>query len=90
MYYNLWFKVLITVIGNRTKEVENREFESTASKASAWCNREKVRHFSTSAMQRSSLHEVFIYIASKLNPPPTKSTFTPLSMGRKVLTKESN
>lgn len=49
-----------------------------------------MRHFNTSAMQRSSLHEAFIYIASKLNPPPTKSTFTPLSMGRKVLTKESN
>lgn len=78
------------MIGNRTKEVENREFESTASKASAWCSREKLRHFSTSAMQRSSLNEAFIYIASKLNPPPTKSTFTPLSMGRKVLTKESN
>lgn len=83
-------EVVIIVIGNCTKEQENKEFESTASKASAWCSREKIRHFSASAVQRSSLYEPFVYIASKLNPPPSKSTFTPLSMGRKVLTKDTS
>ncbi|KAJ3648521.1 hypothetical protein Zmor_020317 [Zophobas morio] len=77
-------EVTIIVIGNKFKESETTEFESTLSKASAWCNREKIRHFSASAMQRNSLYEAFVYITSKLNPPPSKSTFTPLSMGRKV------
>lgn len=71
------------------KETENVEFESTLSKASSWCNREKIRHFTVSAFQRSSLYEPFVYITSKLNPPPSKSTFTPLSMGRKVLKDQS-
>ncbi|XP_019865985.1 NF-kappa-B inhibitor-interacting Ras-like protein [Aethina tumida] len=78
-------EVTIIVIANKTKETENKEFDSTISKASAWCNREKIRHFTASAIHRSSLYEPFVYLGSKLNPPPSKSTFTPLSMGRKVL-----
>lgn len=77
------------MIANKTKENEQTEFDSTISKATAWCNREKIRHFTVNAMQRTTLYEPFVYITSKLNPPPSKSTFTPLSMGRKVL-KESN
>lgn len=55
-----------------------------------WCNKEKIKHFTATAMQRMSLYEAFVYLASKLNPPPSKSTFPQLSMGRKVLGKESN
>ncbi|CAH1365958.1 hypothetical protein MTP99_002269 [Tenebrio molitor] len=77
-------EVTVIVIGNKFKESENTEFDSTLSKATAWCNREKLRHFTASAMQRNSLYEAFVYVTSKLNPPPSKSTFTPLSMGRKV------
>ncbi|CAH0550928.1 unnamed protein product [Brassicogethes aeneus] len=78
-------EVTIIVIANKTKENDNKEFDSTISKATSWCNREKIRHFTGSALQRFSLYEPFVYMASKLNPPPSKSTFTPLSMGRKVL-----
>ncbi|XP_045474710.1 NF-kappa-B inhibitor-interacting Ras-like protein [Harmonia axyridis] len=78
-------EVIITVIANKTKEVENNGFESTISKATAWCNREKLRHFTVSAFERKSLYEPFVYITNKLNPSPNKSTFTPLSMTRKVL-----
>ncbi|KYB26253.1 NF-kappa-B inhibitor-interacting Ras-like protein 2 [Tribolium castaneum] len=77
-------EVTIIVIGNKFKETENTEFDSTLSKATAWCNREKLRHFTASAMHRITLYEPFVHITSKLNPPPSKSTFTPLSMGRKV------
>ncbi|KAK9875341.1 hypothetical protein WA026_007738 [Henosepilachna vigintioctopunctata] len=78
-------EVTVIVIANKTKEVENNGFESTISKATAWCNREKLRHFTVNAMDRKSLYEPFVYIASKLNPSPNKSSFTPLSMTRKVL-----
>lgn len=74
----------VIVIGNRTKDTTNSA-DSVVNRASDWCNREKIRHFIVSAMQRSTLNEPFVYITSKLNPPPSKSTFTPLSMGRKVL-----
>ncbi|XP_022905794.1 NF-kappa-B inhibitor-interacting Ras-like protein [Onthophagus taurus] len=76
-------EVTIIVVGNKTKECENN-FESTLNKASNWSNREKVRHFTASAMQRASLYEAFIYITSKLNPPPSKSSFSQLSMVRKA------
>ncbi|XP_066249243.1 NF-kappa-B inhibitor-interacting Ras-like protein [Euwallacea similis] len=81
-------EVTLVVIGNRTKENQSPDMQpqlSVISKAVDWCNREKIRHFTASAMQRSSLYEPFVYITSKLNPPPSKSSFTPLSMGRKVL-----
>lgn len=79
-------EVTIMVIGNRTKEGDNTSDNQTViNRATDWCNREKIRHFTASAMYRPSLYEPFVYIASKLNPPPSKSTFTPLSMGRKVL-----
>ncbi|KAL3285795.1 hypothetical protein HHI36_000319 [Cryptolaemus montrouzieri] len=78
-------EVTIIVIANKTKEVANSGFESTIGKATAWCNREKLRHFTVSAMDRKSLYEPFVYITNKLNPSPNKSTFTPLSMTRKVL-----
>ncbi|ENN80443.1 NF-kappa-B inhibitor-interacting Ras-like protein isoform X1 [Dendroctonus ponderosae] len=77
-------EVTVIVIGNRTKDATNSA-DSVVNRASDWCNREKTRHFIVSAMQRSTLNEPFVYITSKLNPPPSKSTFTPLSMGRKVL-----
>ncbi|KAL1491004.1 hypothetical protein ABEB36_011666 [Hypothenemus hampei] len=78
-------EVTIIVIGNKTKENTSLENHIIINKAADWCNREKLRHFTVSAFNRSSLYEPFIYIASKLNPPPSKNSFTPLSMGRKVL-----
>ncbi|GJQ76590.1 GTP binding protein [Trypoxylus dichotomus] len=81
-------EVVIVVIGNKCKETETN-FESTLSKAANWCSREKIRHFTASAMQRASLYEAFVYITSKLNPPPSKSSFPQLSMVRKVAAKDS-
>ncbi|XP_023013256.1 NFKB inhibitor interacting Ras like 1 [Leptinotarsa decemlineata] len=79
-------EVTIIVIGNTFKEEDNpTDIDSTISKATQWCAREKLRHFTASAMKRSSLYEPFVFITSKLTPPPSKSSFTPLSMGRKVV-----
>lgn len=82
-------EVTIVVIGNRTKEVENNDFESTCSKAASWCSREKIRHFTACVMRRNTLYEPLIYLTSKLNPPSSKGTFSQLSMARKVISKDS-
>lgn len=71
------------------KTENDLDTESIISKANQWCTREKVKHFIVSSLNRSSLYESFVYITSKLTPPPSKSSFTPLSMGRKVM-KDSN
>lgn len=82
-------EVTIIVIGNRTRECDINDFESTCNKSANWCSREKIRHFTASAMVRNTLYEPFIYLTSKLNPPPSKSTFSQLSMARKVISKDS-
>lgn len=48
--------------------------------AVSWATREKIRHFEVSVLERSSLVSPFTYLASKLNPPPTKTGFAPLGM----------
>lgn len=70
------------------KDNDNNESE-IMNKAVTWCVKEKMRHFTASALERTSLYESFVYLTSKLNPPPSKSAFPQLSMGRKGLTKES-
>lgn len=78
------------VIGNRTKtDVVLNNLENTASKATNWCAREKVKHYEVNIMDRSSLFEAFVHLSSKLNPPANKSTFSQLSMGRKTVKTEA-
>ena len=54
-----------------------------------WAAREKVKFFEVSAFDRESLYEPFVYLVSKLNPPPNKNTFTQLTMGRAKQHKQS-
>ena len=44
-----------------------------AVEALQWANNEKVRLAEVSSLDRHSLYEPFMYLASKLNPPPNKS-----------------
>ncbi|KAG8240431.1 hypothetical protein J437_LFUL003145 [Ladona fulva] len=53
-------------------------------KVSSVMSRDKVKLFEVDAMDRSSLFEPFVYLASKINPPPNKSSFPQLSMVRKA------
>lgn len=86
----LVLQVVFVVISNQVAGTENgSECEIVLNKASQWCAREKIKHFAASALNRISLYEPFVYMTSKLTPPPNKSGFTPLSMGRKVI-KDSN
>ncbi|KAJ8923884.1 hypothetical protein NQ315_006660 [Exocentrus adspersus] len=80
-------EVTIIVIANKNGDKEVTE--STIHKATQWCNREKIKHFIASSLNRPSLYEPFVYLASKLSSVPGKSSFTPLSMGRKAM-KDAN
>nr|CAH7732546.1 unnamed protein product [Callosobruchus chinensis] len=83
-------EITIVVIGNKIKESEtDSNPDSVTSTAVQWCNREKIKHFTVSALKRSTLYEPLVYITSKLIPPTNKSSFTPLSMGRKVMKDSS-
>lgn len=53
------------------------------SKAQAWAMREKLRIYDVSALERSSLYEAFVHLASRMNVQPNKSTFPQLSMRKK-------
>lgn len=82
--------MIFVVIGNQFNGSTNKsDDEFIFHKATQWCTREKIKHFTASALNRSTLYEPFVYITSKLTPTPSKSGFTPLSMGRKVI-KDSN
>ncbi|XP_069676070.1 NF-kappa-B inhibitor-interacting Ras-like protein isoform X2 [Periplaneta americana] len=78
-------EVTVIVLGNRMKPMDVGNLENTASKAAHWAAREKIRHYEVNAMDRASLYEAFVHLASKLNPPPNKSTFPQLSMVRKSI-----
>ncbi|XP_066600689.1 NF-kappa-B inhibitor-interacting Ras-like protein [Prorops nasuta] len=82
-------EITIIVVGNRTKsDMDLNNLENTVSRAINWCMREKLKHYEVNIMNRQSLFEGFVYLASRLNPPPNKSTFPQLSMGRKNLKTE--
>jgi NF-kappa-B inhibitor-interacting Ras-like protein len=76
-------QVTVIVLGNRMKSTDSGSIENTTSKAMHWATREKIRHYEVNAMDRTTLYEPFVHLASKLNPPPNKSTFAQLSMVRK-------
>nr|CAD7572484.1 unnamed protein product [Timema californicum] len=80
----------LMVIGNKTRPTEAGSLENTASKAAHWAVREKMRHYEVNAMERATLYEPFVALASKLNPPPTKSSFPQLSMVRKTIGRPDN
>nr|CAI5834567.1 unnamed protein product [Callosobruchus analis] len=82
--------ITIVVIGNKIKESETDSSpDSVVNTAIQWCTREKIKHFTVSALKRNTLYEPFVHITSKLIPPTNKSSFTPLSMGRKVMKDSS-
>ncbi|XP_046386701.1 NF-kappa-B inhibitor-interacting Ras-like protein 2 [Ischnura elegans] len=69
--------ILAHKIGGKQEKVD-------ISKLSNCLAREKVKLFEVDALDRTSLFEPFVYLASKINPPTNKSTFPQLSMVRKA------
>ncbi|GAB0100584.1 NF-kappa-B inhibitor-interacting Ras-like protein [Sergentomyia squamirostris] len=52
--------------------------ESILSRANIWCSRERFKHYVVNAMERASLYEPFINLASRIHIPQTKSAFPQL------------
>lgn len=67
------------VLGNKADLSAERQVDIQS--AVNWATKERVRLAEVSAFDRKSLIEPFIYLVSKINPPPSKSTFPQL--GRK-------
>lgn len=67
------------MLGNKADLSAERQVDIQS--AVSWATKEKVRLAEVSAFDRKSLIEPFIYLVSKINPPPSKSTFPQL--GRK-------
>jgi len=79
--------LVIVALGNKKDLTQERKIETV--QALNWAAREKVKFFEVSAFDRESLYEPFVYLVSKLNPPPNKNTFTQLTMGRAKQHKQS-
>ena len=74
-------ELVIVVIGNKSDiEASKREVENV--QVLNWAAREKVKYFEVNTHDRTTLFEPFVYLASKLNPPHNKSSFSQLTMGR--------
>lgn len=73
--------LVIVVLGNKS-DLPSEQHKIDTVQALNWAAREKVKYFEVSALDRNSLYEPFVYMASKLNPPHNKSSFSQLTMGR--------
>lgn len=69
--------VVILILGNKSDRADTRKVDST--QALNWAAAEKIRLVEVSATDRTSLFEPFSYLASKLNPPPNKSTLAQIT-----------
>lgn len=70
-------EMVVVVLGTKTDLSNSRQVEAV--QAQQWANNEKVRLCEVSALDRSSLYEPFMFLASKLNPPPNKSALSQLT-----------
>jgi len=68
---------VVLVLGTKVDLAESRKVDS--GQAQAWALNEKLRLAEVSALDRHSLYEPFMYLASKLNPPPNKSALAQIT-----------
>lgn len=52
-----------------------RERQVDTEEVMAWALKERIKAAEVTATERKTLIEPFVYLASKLNPPPPKSSF---------------
>lgn len=64
--------------------------ESNLTRANNWCARERIKHYTVNAMERASLYEPFVQLASRLYPPQTKSSFPQLRQLTQKTSKVDN
>ena len=69
--------LVMLVLGTKVDLASSRQVEAV--EALQWANNEKVRLSEVSSLDRQSLYEPFMYLASKLNPPPNKSALATIT-----------
>ncbi len=72
----------VVVLANKVDLAANGRRRVDSVQALNWAAREKVKLFEVSSLDRQSLYEPLVHLASRLNPPPNKSTFSQLTIGR--------
>ncbi|XP_058832893.1 NF-kappa-B inhibitor-interacting Ras-like protein [Topomyia yanbarensis] len=60
------------------QQLNTEAIESNLTRANNWCARERIKHYTVNAMERASLYEPFVQLASRLYPASTKSSFPQL------------
>ncbi|XP_059088667.1 NF-kappa-B inhibitor-interacting Ras-like protein 2 [Tigriopus californicus] len=81
-------EVVVVAIANKLDLSNRRQVDAT--QALNWASREKIKLFEVSSLNRESLYEPMIYLSSRLNPPPNKSGFPQINIGRKQPKVTSN
>ena len=61
-----------------------------SSQALNWAARERIKLYEVSSLDRESLYEPLVYLSSRLNPPPSKSTFPQINLGRQAYSESLN
>lgn len=79
MFVGLDPQVTIVVLGNKLDKQNERRVD--ANMVQNWAKNEKVRLWEVSVVDRRTLIEPFVYLASKMTQPQSKSTF-PLSRNK--------
>lgn len=72
------------------QHLSNDAIESNLTRANNWCARERIKHYTVNAMERASLYEPFVQLASRLYPPQTKSSFPQLRQLTQKTSKVDN
>lgn len=70
-------EVTVLVLGTKNDLTESRRVDQL--QALNWAAGEKVRLVEVSALDRVTLYEPLVYLASRLNPPPSKSTLAQIT-----------
>jgi len=80
--------VTVLVLGNKSDLPPGcRQVNSV--QALNWAARERIKLYEVSSLDRESLYEPLVYLSSRLNPPPSKSTFPQINLGRQKSVKPS-
>lgn len=80
---------LFLILGHQISRKTNHEpsilRETPSSRAVQWANKEKLQHYEVNALDRKTLLEPLIYIASRLSSTSNRSSFVQLSIVRKTI-----
>jgi len=69
--------VVVLVLGTKIDLTSSKQVDP--GHVMQWAQNEKIRFCEVSALDRQSLYEPFMYLASKLNPPPNKSALAQIT-----------